>query len=259
MANSTAWIHSVSQAALEATSIEQESLRQIQQIVPQGNWSEGEWRVVCRMIHTCGDPSLACDIQFLHDPISAGVNALRRGCDLYVDSQMQKAGLSLAKLQMVDASFTKDKVHCHVADHDVAAQAKSEGKARSLFAIRKARPHLTGGIVAIGNAPVALLELNRMILENRSQPALVIGVPVGFVHVEESKQELARVPVQALFSMEEEVEVPSLLRQFTLWLYKLFNHKGVLCSPTSKTKSWYFSLDTVPRLGCYPRYGNGVS
>ena len=74
-------------------------------------------------------------------------------------------------------------------------EALREGLPRSLFAIRKARPQLDGGIVVFGNAPVALLELNRMIVEEGIRPALVIGMPVGFVHVVESTEELSTLGV----------------------------------------------------------------
>lgn len=194
----TAWLNTVPASQLEAMHIESESLRQIRQLVPQGAWSDGEWRVVCRMVHTCGDPTIAQDILFINNPVESGIQALPGGASIYVDSQMQKAGLSLAKLRAVKPGFNKDDIYCHVADDDIAQIAKTEGKARSLFAIRKAKHMLNGGIVSIGNAPVALLELNRMIIEENIRPALVLGVPVGFVHVEESKNELATLPVPSI-------------------------------------------------------------
>lgn len=193
-----AWLNSIPPNQLEAMHIESESLRQIRLLVPQGTWSDGEWRIVCRMVHTCGDPAIAQDIQFINKPVESGIKALLCGAPIYVDSQMQKAGLSLAKLQAVQPDFQKDTIYCHVADEDVALLAKTEGKARSLFAIRKAKHMLHGGIVSIGNAPVALLELNRMIIEENIRPALVVGVPVGFVHVEECKAELASLPVPSI-------------------------------------------------------------
>ncbi len=195
---SNAWILSIPKSNIEANYIENESLRQIQTLVPQGSWSEGEWRIVCRMVHTCGDPSIAKDIQFFNGAVESGIRALRNGSKIYVDSQMQKAGISAAKIKSVQPNFEKDSILCHVADSDVARQAKEYSMARSLFAIRKARSSIHGGIVCIGNAPVALLELNRMFIEEGIQPALVIGIPVGFVHVEESKQELARLPIPSI-------------------------------------------------------------
>jgi precorrin-8X/cobalt-precorrin-8 methylmutase len=80
-----------------------------------------------------------------------------------------------------------------VADTDVAAEASAAGLPRSLYAVRKAKAMLDGGIVLFGNAPVALLELNRMVMEEGIRPALVIAMPVGFVHVVESKEELMKL------------------------------------------------------------------
>jgi precorrin isomerase len=106
---------------------------------------------------------------------------------------MIRAGLSLSRLRRVFDGYGPDRIHCHVADPDVATQACVAGLPRSLFAVRKAASVLDGGIAVFGNAPVALLELNRMVLENGLRPALVIAMPVGFVHVMESKDELMRL------------------------------------------------------------------
>lgn len=191
-------IHSIPKAHLEGQHIEDASLAQIRSLVPQGDWSEGEWRVACRMVHTCGDPGLAQDLVFQNGAIEAGIEALRRGAPIYVDAQMQKAGISLARLRQLNSCYTGEQIMCHVADADVAERAREERLARSLFALRKAAPRLEGAIVSIGNAPVALLELNRLIQEEGLRPALVLGFPVGFVHVEESKEELATLPVPSI-------------------------------------------------------------
>jgi precorrin isomerase len=103
---------------------------------------------------------------------------------------MIRSGLSVARLQQIYPAYERESILCHVAEPDVAEQAKDSGLPRSLFAVRKAADQLDGSIILIGNAPVALLEINRLILEEGLRPALVIGMPVGFVHVVESKQEL---------------------------------------------------------------------
>ena len=156
------------------------------------------WEVVRRMIHTCGDPSLAALVRFSGDAIAAGVRTLRSGAPLYVDSNMIRAGLSLERLRRVNAGYSAEKIVCHVAAPDVAAESARTGLPRSYFAVRKARSILQGGIAVFGNAPVALLEMNRMIVEGELRPALVIGLPVGFVHVEESKNELLSLPVPSI-------------------------------------------------------------
>jgi precorrin isomerase len=152
--------------------------------------SPEEWEIVRRMIHACGDPSLAAAARFSPEAIASGVAALRRGAPLYVDSNMIRAGLSLARLRSVWPGYGADRIFCHVADPDVAEQSAAHRLPRSLFALRKAQPALAGGVAIFGNAPVALLELNRLILEAGLRPALVVAMPVGFVHVVESKEEL---------------------------------------------------------------------
>ena len=86
-------------------------------------------------------------------------------------------------------------LHCYISAPDVAARARAEGCARALCSAEKARPLLPGAIVLIGNAPLALARIARYILEEGVRPALVVGMPVGFVNVVESKELLARCDV----------------------------------------------------------------
>jgi precorrin-8X/cobalt-precorrin-8 methylmutase len=156
----------------------------------QDRFSAAQWEVVRRMIHACGDPGLSAAVRFSPEAIASGVEALRRGAPLYVDSNMIRSGLSLLRLRSVWPGYGADRIRCHVADPDVTQQAEQSGLPRSLFALRKARAALADGIAVFGNAPVALLELNRLIIEEGVRPALVLAMPVGFVHVVESKEEL---------------------------------------------------------------------
>jgi precorrin-8X/cobalt-precorrin-8 methylmutase len=155
----------------------------------RGDYPEDQWEIIRRMIHTCGDTELAESIKISTDAVAAGVEALQKGALIYVDSNMIRAGLSMARLRSANAGYSAEKIFCHIADPDVAEQAVQDGLPRSLFAIRKARQMLQGGVAVFGNAPVALLELNRMIIEEDLRPALVLAMPVGFVHVIESKEE----------------------------------------------------------------------
>jgi precorrin-8X/cobalt-precorrin-8 methylmutase len=175
--------------------IERRSLEAIDREAPRHSFGPDQWKVVRRMIHATADFGLLDSTRFSPDAIRAAVAGLRAARDIYVDSNMIRAGLSLARLRTVAAGYGPEKIHCHVADEDVAAQARAVGLPRSLFAVRKARPILDGGIATFGNAPVALFELNRMIIEEGIRPALVIAMPVGFVHVVESKRELLSLGV----------------------------------------------------------------
>ncbi len=154
-----------------------------------------EWQVVRRMIHTTGDFSLIDVVRFSPDAIAIGTEALRRGSTIYIDSRMIRSGLSLERLRTVCSAYSPSSILSPIADEDVVQQALKAGLPRSLFAVRKAKSILHKAIVAFGNSPVALLELNRMIIEEDIRPALVVAMPVGFVHVIESKQELMSLGV----------------------------------------------------------------
>jgi precorrin isomerase len=179
----TALIHQLLKSPLSGPEIEARSFAIIDQETPdRGGFSPAAWEIVRRMIHTCADPSLATAIKFSDDAIASGTEALRQGQTIYADSNMIRAGLSLARLRNANADYVPQRIVCHVAHSDV-------------FAIRKAQALLHGGIAVFGNAPVALLELNRLVMEENIRPALVIAMPVGFVHVVESKQELMSLGV----------------------------------------------------------------
>ena len=181
--------------------VEKRSLAIIDKEAPKHTYDQRQWKVVQRMIHTTADFSLIGMVEFSAEAIDSGIRALRQGALIYTDSNMIRSGLSLFKLARCCQKYNTDAITCHVADSDVAADARKGGLPRSIFAIRKAKEILNNGIVLIGNAPVALLELNRMIIEDGIRPALVVGMPVGFVHVTESKEELAGLDVPHILLM----------------------------------------------------------
>jgi len=190
------FIHQLFANPLTGPEIEARSFEIIDSEAPdRSGFSVEQWEVVRRLIHTTGDMDLATLVRFSPDAIEAGIAALRRRASVYADSNMIRSGLSLPRLRSVNPGYDGSEITCHVADKEVAQQALEGGLPRSLYAIRKAKGQLDGGIVVFGNAPVALLELNRMILEDGMRPALVIGMPVGFVHVVESKEELSSLGI----------------------------------------------------------------
>jgi precorrin-8X/cobalt-precorrin-8 methylmutase len=188
-------IRSFLAAPFNGEEIEARSFAVIDREAPEHSFSPAEWEVVRRMIHTVGDFSIMPDIRFSPGALEAAGSALREGRLIYCDSNMIRSGLSLARLRRVNPDYGPEKIICHVADEAVARDSKDLGLPRSLLGIRKARPLLERAIAVFGNAPIALLELNRMMMEEGLRPALVIGMPVGFVHVVESKQELLTLPV----------------------------------------------------------------
>ncbi|MBI4024025.1 MAG: precorrin-8X methylmutase [Verrucomicrobia bacterium] len=192
----TAYIHQFLKAPLSGVEIEQRSFAAIdREVSDRRGFSGDQWEIVRRMIHTSGDASLIKEVRFSSNAIRAGVDALRAGAALYVDSNMIRAGLSLPRLQSANAGYSAARIFCHIAEEEVAQEAGRTGLPRSLFAVRKAKGMLHGGIAVFGNAPVALLELNRMIMEGEARPALVVAMPVGFVHVLESKEEIMSLDV----------------------------------------------------------------
>ncbi|MDY0300240.1 MAG: precorrin-8X methylmutase [Trichlorobacter sp.] len=191
----TALIHSLLARPLNGEQIEELSFSCIDREATGHTFTPDQWQVVRRLIHTTADFTLMDLVCFSADAIAAGTAALRKGSPIFTDSNMIRSGLSQARLGSVCPAYGKESIFCHVADEDVAEDARCSGLPRSLFAMRKARAVVDGGILLFGNAPVALLELNRMIIEEGVRPALVVAMPVGFVHVIESKDELMKLGV----------------------------------------------------------------
>ena len=158
------------------------------------NYPEAEWQVVRRMIHATADFEFNGLSRFHQQAIKAGVAAIRNGARLVADVEMICVGLSKPRLDHFGI-----KAYHFIADADVIADAKAQNTTRAVQAMRKAQALglLEGGIIAVGNAPTALLEVVRMIQQENLKPALIVGMPVGFVSAAESKAataELAEVP-----------------------------------------------------------------
>jgi len=151
---------------------------------PHG-FAADEWQVVRRVIHATADFDFKTLTRFHSDAIRSGVSALRNGCPIIVDVKMIAAGLNEERLGAYGCSISS-----YISDEDVIATAKEKNSTRAIEAMRKAHRtgKLNGSIVAIGNAPTALLETVRLVKEEKVKPALVIGVPVGFVSAAESKE-----------------------------------------------------------------------
>lgn len=167
--------------------IEIESFRRIDAIVGETGLPPADWSILRRMIHTSGDPSIRDSFRIHPKAVEAGVTALLSGRTVVTDTKMVLAGISTGRLDRLHARPV-----CLIDDPEVANIARLTGVTRAACAMGHAIPHLEGGIVAIGNAPTALLRLLELMEEGRIRPALVIGVPVGFVNAEESKDLLSR-------------------------------------------------------------------
>jgi len=139
--------------------------------------------VIKRAIHTTADFDYADNLVFSPHAVKLGIEALKGGCDIVTDTQMAKSGISKATLAKLGGE-----VHCFMSDPDVAAEAKARGVTRALVSMEKAAKLGKPCIFAIGNAPTALIRIRELIDSGELKPALVIGVPVGFVNVVESKE-----------------------------------------------------------------------
>ena len=142
-------------------------------------------RVMVRMIHACGMTDLTHDIATSPGAAERGRDALASGARVLCDSAMVAAGVTRARMPRDNA------VICTLRDPEIPELAHTLGTTRSAAALELWRPHLAGSVVAIGNAPTALFHLLEMLAHGAPQPALVIGVPVGFVGAAESKAALA--------------------------------------------------------------------
>lgn len=143
--------------------------------------------VVKRVIHTTADFDYAESLRFTDGAVERVAEAFRAGAVVVTDTNMAKSGVSRAALSKLGGE-----VHCFMADPDVAQAAKAQATTRAVVCMEKAAREYPGAVLAVGNAPTALLKICELI-ENGLRPALVVGVPVGFVNVVESKRRVFEV------------------------------------------------------------------
>lgn len=147
--------------------------------------TEAERLIVKRVIHTTADFDYLKNLRFSENAAESGLQALRSGTVIITDTNMSLAGISKSALKALGCE-----AYCFTADSDVSAAARSNGTTRAVAAVDKAAM-LYGQqkfIYAVGNAPTALIRLHELITEKKISPALIIGVPVGFVNVVYSKE-----------------------------------------------------------------------
>ena len=173
-------------------SIEDESMQIIENEIGSHPYNEQQWPIVRRIIHSTADFDFARDnkIIFHKTAVQSGLDALKNGCSIIVDVN----GI----IGLMNKQNPKDfgnNVICNISESSLIEAAKKENKTRAQMSMRIAKEDMNGGIVVIGNAPTALLEVMEMIKEGITKPALVIGIPVGFVSAVESKDELAKMDI----------------------------------------------------------------
>jgi precorrin-8X/cobalt-precorrin-8 methylmutase len=153
-------------------------------------------QIIKRVIHATADFDYADSLIFSETALSAGLSALLAGEKIATDTNMIKAGINKSALSELNSEAL-----CFMADLDVAEEAKRRGCTRAQVSMEKASNISGHPIIAVGNAPTALIRLCELIKENRIAPSLVIGTPVGFVNVVKSKEILMRSTVPYIVSL----------------------------------------------------------
>ena len=172
--------------------IESGSFAIIDEEVGPHDFPDDEWQVVRRVIHSTADFEFKDLMRFSPGAVQHGIKALTGGAPVLVDVKMIAVGLNADRLGSYGCS-----VHSYISDEDVIKVAKEKNTTRAIESVHKAHREgkLAGSVVAVGNAPTALLEVCRFIREENVRPALIIGVPVGFVSAAESKEEVMQLDV----------------------------------------------------------------
>jgi precorrin-8X/cobalt-precorrin-8 methylmutase len=185
----TAFNRGMSERAFD---IEKRSFRIIDEEVGEHDYNQLEWELVRRVIHATADFEFVSTskIIFHKDALDSGFNAMKNKCTIITDVDMVLSALN--KKSLSDLGL---RAVCHLSDNSLVEMSRRLNKTRSEMAMRYAGNQMNAGIVVVGNAPTALFETIRMIKEGATKPALVIGMPVGFVSAPESKEELSKTEI----------------------------------------------------------------
>lgn len=167
---------------IDPIAIEQESFRQIRELTDLDGLSREAQQVVMRIVHSIGMPEVAAQVRFSETACENGLQALAAKKPILCDAEMVKQGITK---RMIDTPPL-----CFLNDPRATELAKAAGETRSMAAVELWREQLAGSVVVIGNAPTALFRLLEMLEQGADKPALIIGMPVGFVGAAESKQAL---------------------------------------------------------------------
>lgn len=169
--------------------IEAQSMKIIEAELKGRKFPPEQLPVILRVIHTSADFDYADNLIFSKNAIRTGLDTIRAGCTIVTDTKMAQAGIN----KRVLAGFG-GAARCFIADEDVAEEAKRRGLTRSAVSMERAAQIEGPLILALGNAPTALVRACELMEEGAFSPKLIIGVPVGFVNVVESKELLLSMP-----------------------------------------------------------------
>ena len=162
--------------------IEKESFRQIRELCSLGHLDREQQQIVMRIVHSLGLPHLVDQVHFSKNACSEGMKALASDCTILCDVEMVKQGVTKRMINKSPLCFLNHPL--------TAGLAKDKQETRSMAAVSQWQEHIEGSVVIIGNAPTALFRLLENLEAGSKKPALIIGMPVGFVGAAESKQAL---------------------------------------------------------------------
>ncbi|MGA7006366.1 MAG: precorrin-8X methylmutase [Nitrososphaeraceae archaeon] len=186
--------------------IEDQSMGIIDSEVGTHKYNYLEWSIVRRVIHATADFDFAKSngIIFSLNAIESAFQAFQKKQNIVTDVEMVLSGINKRSLGRIGI-----KALCNLSNEQVIEQAKTSEKTRSALAMRYSLPAISDGIVAIGNAPTALYEIISMIREDLVMPALIIGIPVGFVSAVESKAELVNTKCEYITNLGRKGGTPA--------------------------------------------------
>ena len=165
--------------------IENQSFAIIDREAGPHNFTAEQWTIVRRMIHTSADFEYKQTVRFHPDAVAAGIQAIRNGKTIFTDTNMARVGIRSRDLNGYGVSLK-----CLMDDPAIRARAEKNGTTRAKAAVDAAVAEMKEGLYVVGNAPTALLRLIELLQAGKAQPALIIGLPVGFVNAAESKAAL---------------------------------------------------------------------
>ena len=172
---------------------EQRSFEIIDDEAGAHDFTPKQWRIVRRMIYTTADFDYVKITCFHPRAVTAGIEAIRAGNAIVTDTHMAQSGIRKKDLLRFGG-----RVHCLISDREIVKQAEAEGTTRAHAAVDAASDLMAGGIYVIGNAPTALMRLIELIKQGQAQPALIVGLPVGFVRAAESKEALLKEDIPCI-------------------------------------------------------------
>ena len=170
--------------------IEQRSFEIIDEEAGAHDFTPKQWQIVRRMIRAAADFDYVKTTCFHPRAVTAGIDAIRNGKAIVTDTHMAQSGIRKKNLLEFGG-----RVHCFVSDREITRQAEKEGTTRAHAAVDAALELMDGGIYVVGNAPTALLRLIDLVKQKKADPALVVGLPLGFVNAVESKEALVKMDI----------------------------------------------------------------